>query len=355
MPQRPFVSFADVKERISIPDVLVILGIADQFVRKGAKLCGVCPLPGHQHGPQPNPEQFKIDCKKGIWLWHCFGDCGRGGDVVELVKAITGYDNSHVRFWFAEHFADRLVLRTTNSGEMGRERKGAREETDQSSPSQAPSLGTSKPPPPAPSLKPLRFTLNLDPDVPYLRQRGLTTETIRRYSLGLCKRGSLKGYVAIPLFDYPRRPNQNPVAYLGRWPGDDYEEDEGRPRYKAPSGFEISRVVYGLQEALEASSAASPLVVVEGPFKVYHLVQAGFPSTVSCLSASISEEQAAILAATGRPIVLFFDGNEAGYRGMRTAAARLITHSFVRVVKLPEREEPDSFEPWQLRKLLPSV
>jgi len=110
MTERPYVSFAEVKEKIPVPDVLDALEIADRFQRKNDLLTGVCPLPAHKHGPNPNAEQFKINRKDGVWLWHCFGDCQKGGDVIELVKEMTGYDDAHVRFWFAEKFGDRLTL-----------------------------------------------------------------------------------------------------------------------------------------------------------------------------------------------------------------------------------------------------
>src|SRR5687767_7146471 len=98
MSQRPYVSFAEVKAKVPIPDVLDTFGIRQQFTPRGETLTGVCPLPSHKHGPRPNAEQFKIDCKRGVWLWKYFGDCQRGGDVLELVKALTGLDNAHVRF-----------------------------------------------------------------------------------------------------------------------------------------------------------------------------------------------------------------------------------------------------------------
>src|SRR5262245_36202841 len=110
MADRPYVSFAEVKEKISVPDVLGAVGMLDQFQRRGDTLTGVCPLPGHKHGPRPNSSQWKADCREGIWQWYCFGDCHRGGDVIELAKALTGLDNGHVRFWFAENFGERLVL-----------------------------------------------------------------------------------------------------------------------------------------------------------------------------------------------------------------------------------------------------
>jgi DNA primase len=353
MVARPYVSFTEVKNKVSIPDVLNVLGIADRFQRKNDLLTGVCPLPSHQHGPSPNAEQFKINRKDGLWLWHCFGDCQKGGDVIELVKQMTGYDDSHVRFWFAEKFGDRLTLskpkgerKTEKPADPSAEKAAtAQPATENGSADQTstPSQST--------SMKPLRFHLNLKTDVPYLRQRGLTEETITRYGLGLCNRGVLKGYIAIPVYGHPHEEDANPLAYLGRWPGDDYDEAAGRPRYKWPDGFLKSQVVYGLTEALEGTDG-KPLIVVEGPFKVYHLVQAGFPNVVAIFGASLSDEQAAILVATGRPVVLMFDGNEAGRVGMRTAAGKLIVKTFVHAVKLPDGTEPDNLSAEQLATLL---
>ena len=43
--KRPYVSFAEVKEKVTIPDVLQAFGIADRFTRKGNTFTGVCPFP----------------------------------------------------------------------------------------------------------------------------------------------------------------------------------------------------------------------------------------------------------------------------------------------------------------------
>lgn len=348
---RPYVSFAEVKEKVPIPDVLDVLGISDRFTKKPDHLTGACPLPQHQHGPRPNDQQFKINSKDGIWLWHCFGDCQRGGDVVDFVKAMTGLSNQHVRFWFAEHFGKRLTLGRAKSPKATAPTKEARESAAKQT-SQASKPASANVSPVLEPLKPLRFRLDLDPTVPYLKQRGVTSETIARYGLGLCKRGTLKGYVAMPVHPWPCEPGANPFGYIGRLPQDEGFTDD-RPRYKVPEGFETSRLIYGLREAMEHSDQDSPLIVVEGAFKVFHLVQAGFPAAVSTFTASLSDEQATILAATGRRIVLLFDGNEAGYAGARRAAGRLITRCFVRVTKLPEGVEPDSLSPAALREILP--
>lgn len=113
---RSFISFAEVKEKVSIPDTLQVFGIVDRFTKKDVYWSGVCPLPQHHHGPRPNSSQFKIDLKNGVWLYKCFGDCqgkpGGAGDVIEFVKAMTGLSDAHVRFWFDEHFGARLSSAT---------------------------------------------------------------------------------------------------------------------------------------------------------------------------------------------------------------------------------------------------
>ena len=76
---------------------------------------------------------------------------------------------------------------------------------------------------------------------------------------------------------WPQPPDTNPIAYLGRWPGEDYDAEAGRPRYKFPESSQANRIVYGLRQALEHSFDDAPLIVVEGPFKVYHLVAAAVP------------------------------------------------------------------------------
>ena len=61
---RPFVSFQEVKDKVSIPDVLDKLDLLGGFKEKGGVYTGICPIPTHQHGPSPNNQQFKFDNKR---------------------------------------------------------------------------------------------------------------------------------------------------------------------------------------------------------------------------------------------------------------------------------------------------
>lgn len=115
------------------------------------------------------------------------------------------------------------------------------------------------------------------------------------------------------------------------------------------SGVETpTQILYGLHQALDGTDGM-PLIVVAGPFSVFRLTQAGHP-TVATLGSFLSDEQAAILAETKRPIVLMFDGN--AHAAMRSAAGRLITRTFVRAVKLAEDEQPDRLADTRVGELL---
>lgn len=344
--KRPYVDFAEVKAKVSMPEVLQVFGIADKFEWKGQTLCGVCPLPGHTHGPSPNPEQFKINNKEGTWLWMCFGDCNAGGDVIAFAKAMTGLDDAHIRFWWHEKFGSRLTNGKKNGKAAVKKDTACQELRPVAAQQAAPLASTTVASTPA-TLKPLRFFLNLDPEVDYLKQRNVSPETILRFGIGLCKKGMLAGYVAMPLFD----PHQSDalVGYLGRWPGNDFDEQD-RPRYKLPKDFPKQQVIFGLREAMD-NTEGKPLIVVEGAFDVFALAQAGY-AAVAVLGSSLSDEQAAILAGTRRGIVLMFDGDEAGQHGMRTAAGKLIRQCFVRAVKLAEEQQPDQLSAQELAQVL---
>lgn len=353
MTERAYMRFAEAKKEISIMDVLQVVGLADRFRREGKTWTGVCPLPDHKHGPSPNPEQFKISTRGQESVFYCFGDCQRGGDVIEFVKLMTGLDNQHVRFWFAQHFADRLNLKR-GGGEKRRARaspastKKAGEVVQTPQPADGKS-NNSKVSNDEPEYKPIRFRLRVDPSAPYLKQRGLTDETITRYGLGVAQRGMLTGYVAIPVWDYPK--GEFPYGYLGRWAGEDFDEAAGRPRYKWPPNFPKQRFLFGLNEALD-DTVGQPIIVVEGVFGALHCVQNGFPCTVAAFGSSLSDEQAELLIGTDRQIILMFDGGQPGRRGMRKAVLKLAPRTFVRAVRLKSGQQPDQVPTDKLQTLL---
>ena len=96
------------------------------------------------------------------------------------------------------------------------------------------------------SNAPLTFVLKVDPDHPYLRERGLADETVAHFGLGYAPRGLMKGRIAIPIHNE----KGELIAYAGRWPGD---PPEGEPKYKLPPGFKKHLVLYNLHRAIPES------------------------------------------------------------------------------------------------------
>jgi DNA primase len=72
------VYFEQVKRAVSIEAVLARYGV--ELKGRGGTLKGCCPI----HNGS-NLQQFTVTPNNG--LWHCFGDCKRGGSIIEFVAA----------------------------------------------------------------------------------------------------------------------------------------------------------------------------------------------------------------------------------------------------------------------------
>jgi len=76
----PFAGFATLKRTVSLTQVLDRYGLLERLRRSGDQLNGACPL----HGGH-NPSQFRADLDRNLWV--CFGDCQRGGSIIDFVSA----------------------------------------------------------------------------------------------------------------------------------------------------------------------------------------------------------------------------------------------------------------------------
>jgi DNA primase len=99
----------------------------------------------------------------------------------------------------------------------------------------------------------------LDRKHPYLKERGLKKETIKEFGLGYCKRGLMKGRIAILIHNE----EGDLVAYAGRYPGD---PPEGEPKYKFPPRFKKSLVVFNLNWAEDMAKEKQLYQLLSLPF-----------------------------------------------------------------------------------------
>src|SRR5882724_1677433 len=391
---KTWVNYKEIKARVNMEQVLEHYGVLGNLREKGDDLIGCCPI--HQG---TNANQFHASRTKNNFM--CFGNCHGGGNVIDFVVMMEGGDKEngndvrsaaiHMQEWFGLAFerprggrrtaAASVPAAATDSATTSASAEQHAAASQQTLPMAKTSNGNTPAAEPAPvPLReqapatpeqpsrpvstmpeeiapetttvnpPLKFVLkSLDAAHPYLTERGFTAETIAHFGVGFCTgKGIMAGRVAIPIHNE----QGELVAYAGRWPGD---PPEGEGKYKLPTGFHKSSVVYNLHRAKDHAKDQG-LIVVEGFFDCMRLHQAGIPNVVALMGSSLSVEQEALLVAAVGPqgkVALMFDEDEAGWKGREDALSRLSSRVHVKVVGLGEEgTQPDGVSAETLARYL---
>ena len=342
-PDNAFVDFKEVKSRVTILQILERYDLLRTLKRAADRLSGPCPL--HKG---TNPTQFRVSISRNCF--NCFGNCGRGGNVIDFVSLREGITFREAALLLQEWF-----MPDKASTHLAEEAATPADVPQRSQPLHSSALiHPSADDDVTGENPPLSFELkSLKPDHPYLAERGLTQATIESYGIGYCARGCLRGHVVIPI----RNRDGALTGYIGRWPGDPPQE---QGKYKLPKGFRKSYEVFNIDRVARAESS-EPILVVEGVFDCLRLVQLGFPATVAILGSSLSLRQEILLrdaAGSKRPLYLLFDADDAGRKGASEAATRLCHTSTVRIVDIGEyQKQPEQLERSQIESLLsrPSI
>ena len=203
----------------------------------------------------------------------------------------------------------------------------------------------------------------------YLKNRGITDETIKRFGLGyadiynddLYRFLKSKGYsdeelkdsalvtiderrggsdkfwnrVMFPIMDV----NNRVIGFGGRVMGD------GSPKYlnsKETTLFDKSRNLYGLNFA--RSSRKKEIILCEGYMDVISMHQAGFTNAVAALGTAFTSGHGTLLKRYTENVILSFDSDEAGQRAILRAIPILKEAGLtVRVLNLKPYKDPDEF------------
>jgi DNA primase len=122
---------------------------------------------------------------------------------------------------------------------------------------------------------------------------------------------------------------------------------EGMPKYLNSSDtplFQKGRVLYGLNQARESVARTGMLFIVEGYFDAIALHQAGIRNSVATLGTALTPDHVQTIRRYVSKVVLVFDPDAAGVRAaLRTLDLFLESGVGVRVVSLPQGEDPDTF------------
>jgi DNA primase len=254
--------------------------------------------------------------------FHCFA-CQAHGSVLDLVASLEGCSLRQAALWLAERFAAEPSAPQSERGICGQPTAERIREKERGAAT-------------------LRFTLHpIDSAHAYLQERGIAVETARHFGAGYyAGPGLLHERVVIPIHNE----RGQLLAYAGR------SIDGAAPKYKLPTGFAKSCVLFNLHRA--TTHSRDRVIVVEGFFDCMKVHQAGVPGVVGLMGCSLSAHQEALLVELFRRVALMLDGDPAGQHGSRLIADRLSGRCAVEIVGLANGRQPDQLAAPEIHRAL---
>ncbi|MDD5193166.1 MAG: DNA primase [Candidatus Nanoarchaeia archaeon] len=338
----------DLKERVrKASDIVELVGAEINLRRTGRHYNGLCPWHDDtKPSLQINPERQTYRC----WV------CDVGGDVFSWVMRKEGVEFKEALFMLA----DRAGIPIQDDYDPAltqkkKSREGILEALDE-------------------TQRVYKQQLQRNPDaLRYLRERGLTDESIARFGLGyapdqwqflqtttvqrfgneiLEQAGILgkspssgrvydrfRGRIIIPIINEKGRT----IAFAGRiFPeiGDHFAKYINSPETLV---YRKSDVFFGYDEKTdEAIKREKEIFIVEGYVDIMLAKQHGFDNILSPCGTALPVESTKKLKLKypGYPIVLVFDGDKGGRQGAFNVSKNLIARANSRICFLPEGKDP---------------
>lgn len=338
-----------IREVHSRVDIATFIGQYVTLRKRGRDLVGLCPFHGEKTA------SFHVHPEEGYFK--CFG-CGAAGDVIAFVQKLENLTFPDAVRMLAGKAGIELEAEDPRAARMRSEREAIYEANRLAAAYFAAELK-------GPSGAAARaycerrgfgdaiiekFSIGFAPD----SWQGLTDELGRHgiepdlaVKAGLLKPGQ-RGH-----YDFYRNRLMIPtkattgevIAFGGRALGDE------EPKYLNTSTTPVYTKgdhLFALNVARRAAANDRTLIVVEGYLDCIALHQAGFENAVAALGTSFTDKQATELHKYADYIFLCFDADAAGASAATKAvdiASKVIEHTgmSVRVVMLPEGDDPDSY------------
>ena len=327
--------------------------------KRGANLIGLCPFHNEKTG------SFTVSPSKGIYK--CFG-CGVSGNAVGFVMAMEQCSFADAIKQLGKKYHIEVPERQMTAEEQQRQddresmfvvndfaNKWFQEQLWETKEGQA--IGLS-----------------------YFRERGLRDDIIRKYQLGYSpEKGSplaaalkQKGFserfilndvdtkigvgvvgksedgriydrfrdrVMFPIFTVSGKP----VAFAGRI----LKKKDNVGKYvNSPDSLIYSKTneLYGLFQAKQAISRADRCYLVEGQMDVISMFQSGIENVVASGGTALTKPQIRLIQRFTSNITVLYDGDAAGIHAALRGIDMFLEEGFnVKVVLLPDGEDPDSF------------
>lgn len=338
-------TIAEIFETSKIDEVV---GDFVNLKRRGVNMIGLCPFHNEK------TPSFTVSPAKGIYK--CFG-CGKGGNSVNFIM-----EHEQASYPDALRFLAKKYGIKVEEKELSPEQDLERQKRD--------------------SLFIINeFATNYYHDnlmnndigksvgLSYFRERGFRKNTIEKFQLGFAfdKNDHLtlsmvnKGYNVELLKsvglttrfgrDFFRNRVQFPIHNLSGkvigFGGRILVSDKKKPKYLNTPETEIynkSKVLYGIYFAKKTVRQEDNCLLVEGYTDVISLHQAGIENVVSSSGTSLTVGQIQLIKRYTSNITILYDGDTAGVKAALRGLDLVLEQDMnVKVVLLPEGEDPDSY------------
>ncbi len=332
-------------------DIVEVVSDYVKLKRSGSGFTGLCPF--------HNEKTPSFHVTPNLGIYKCFG-CGAGGDVFNFVMEMEGVGFTEALRTLAERFnVDLPQEQPTEPDETYQIKEGIYHALK--------SAGMF-------FYKSLVETDEGQKALNYLKNRGFTSETIKKYGLGYApgsgqsflnwalKQGLDEAYlheaglvkmsqdgqrtydtyrerVMFPIFN----PSGKVIAFGGRI----LKKSDKAPKYiNSPQTkvYNKSESLYGIQVAKNEIRKEKEAILVEGYTDVLALHQAGLRNAIATSGTALTAEQMRVLHRYGDTLLFIYDSDNAGQAAMLRGINIALEEGLgVRVLKLPEGDDPDSF------------
>jgi DNA primase len=296
-------SFKDLKQHISIEQVLRHYNFFEGLTLRGKSHRGQCPFCEAADG---NP--FSVSLEKNCY--QCFS-CNASGNILDFVVRWEDVGIREAGQILTKNFVDKkgpppaaqTVEKTTEREEPPATEADppddkAGERADQAPSALVPAVVSPQDETPSEN-EPLTFSLkNIEPDHPSVKALGIQEDILTAFGVGYYRgRGMMENRIVIPIYN----PGRQLVAYAGFHP-------EERT-YTYPPKFRRELELYNLGGALAEQGADQGLILVRHPLEVLTLVCAGHSNAVAIMGDTLSKEQMELLHSenmAGEKVTLFW-------------------------------------------------
>lgn len=341
-------------------DIVSVVSDYVSLKRKGANYWGNCPFHDEK------TPSFSVSPAKNIYK--CFG-CGKGGNAVNFIMGVENISYYEALLFLAKKFHIEV-----------REKELSHEEVQQQNEKESLMALT--------EWAQKHFTENLQTQegqsvgMSYFMHRGFREDIIKRFQLGyaLDKRdeytvaaqqaGFKREYLEKTGMTIVKENNYMIDRFHGRaifpihsisgrviaFGGRAIKKDEVAKYQNSPESdiYHKSMVLYGLYFAKSAITKKKKCYIVEGYADVISMVQAGIENIVAPCGTALTTQQIQQLRrilpsvdaerSDDKNVTLLYDGDAAGMHAALKNGKMLLEEGLnVKVVVLPEPEDPDSF------------